>query len=91
MTPMPDAQTLFLVYADVAASSEGPVHLPGDAFMLADTLFLVRSDLTRSELYHQVKLGLPTDAALLVAPLADAPKFRRLHRGALKWLRESND
>ena len=27
----------------------------------------------------------------LVAPLADAPKFKRLHRGALTWLRESSD
>lgn len=88
---MPGAQPLFLVYVDILASSEEPLHLPGDAFMLADTLFLVRSDLTRSALYHQIKRRLPDDAALLVAPLADAPKFKRLHRGALKWLRESND
>jgi hypothetical protein len=88
---MTDAQSLFLVYVDVAASSDRPLHLPRDAFMLADTLFLVRSDLKRSGLYHQIKRRLPSDAALLVAPLADAPKFRRLHPGALKWLRESRD
>lgn len=88
---MPDAQPLFLVYVDVAAPSDQPLHFPGDAFTLADTLFLVRSDLTRSGLYHQIKRRLPTDAALLVAPLADAPKFKRLHRGAVKWLRESSD
>jgi hypothetical protein len=86
---MPDVQPLFLVYVDVAASSEAPLHLPGDAFILADTFFLVRSDLTRSELYHQIKRRLPAEAALLVAPLADAPKFKHLRRGALKWLRET--
>lgn len=88
---MPDAQPLFLVYVGVAASFDRPLHFPGDAFTLADGLFLVRSDLTRSGLYHQIKHRLPTDAALLVAPLADAPKFKRLRRGALKWLRESSD
>ena len=88
---MPDAQTLFLVYVGIAAPFYRPLQFPGDAFMLADDLFLVRSDLSRSRLYHQIKRCLPTDAALLIAPLADAPKFKGMRRGALKWLRERND
>lgn len=87
---MPDAQPLFLVYVRGATPCDRPLHFGGEAFLLADDLFLVRSELTRSRLYHQIKQQLATNAALLVAPLADAPKFKSSNRGALKWLRESS-
>lgn len=87
---MSGTQPLFLVYVGGAALTARPLHFSGNAFMLADELFLVRSDLTRSRLYHQIKRQLPATAPLLVAPLADAPKFKSLNHGALKWLRESS-
>lgn len=56
------------------------------AIALGDGLFVVRSDLTRSRLYHLVKRRTrPT--ALLVAPLAEAPKFLGMAPGALAALR----
>lgn len=52
----------------------------------------MRSSLTRSRLYHDIKHQLPADAALLVAPLSDTrdgwPKFKYLNPGALAWLRD---
>ena len=58
-----------------------------DRFELAPGLLIVDSELTRSKLYHQVKWALPRGTALLVAPLADAPKFKGMEEGALKWVR----
>jgi hypothetical protein len=55
-------------------------------------LWLVRSGLTRSRLYHRVKRQLPEGTALLCAPLGDEPggwpKFKGMDAGALRWLRE---
>jgi hypothetical protein len=54
---------------------------------LTDQMHLVRSDRTRSRLYHAVKHQLPADTALCVAPLAGDPKFKGMDEGALHWLR----
>ncbi len=51
-------------------------------------LFMVRSERSLSKLYHAVKRQLPRDTALLVAPLAGAPKFKGMAPGALAWLRD---
>ena len=86
----PGAETLYLLWHDPAARADR-LDLHGDAHPLAPGLWLVRSGLTRSKLYHRIKWQLPQGAALLCAPLADEPdgwpKFKGLEEGALRWLR----
>ena len=64
----------------------------GEAHQLTPGLWLVRSDLPRSKLYHELKWQLPEGTALLVSPLTDDPdgwpKFKGTEAGALAWLRE---
>lgn len=53
---------------------------------LSEGLYLVASARTRSQRDHAVKRRCrPT--RLLVAPLAEAPKFKGMAPGALAWLR----
>ena len=58
---------------------------------VAEGLWLIRSPLTRSKLYHRIKWQLPEGTALLCAPLGDDPdgwpKFKGMDAGALAWLR----
>lgn len=68
---------------------DAPLDLHGDGYRLDDGLYLIRSDLERSPLYHRIKRQLGADAPLLVAPLDGDPKFKGMNAGALKWLRES--
>jgi hypothetical protein len=86
---------LYLLWHDPAAAPEGPLDLYGDAHPLAEGLWLVRSGLTRSKLYHRIKWQLPDGTALACAPLADAPegwpKFKGMAPGALAWLRSGPD
>lgn len=90
-----DTPTLYLLWFDPAAELPAPLDLHGDGHPLADGLWLVRSELTRSKLYHRIKWQLPGGTALLCAPLADDPegwpKFKGLEAGALKWLRGGGD
>ena len=81
------APTLYLVWHDPAATPDAPLDLYGDGHPLAEGLWLIRSPLTRSKLYHRLKWQLVDDAWLLVAPLEDAPKFKGMAPGALAWLR----
>ena len=76
---------LFLVYLEITGDEQP--EMPADLYtQLTPSLFLVRSTLTRSGLYHAVKRrNAPT--ALLVAPLEEAPKFKGMNEGSLKWLR----
>lgn len=80
---------LYLLFFD---PNYGPdnLDLHGDGVKLLDGLYMIRSDLTRSKLYHRIKWQLDDDAALLVAPLADDPKFKGMEAGSLKWLRHGN-
>lgn len=72
----------FLVYVrGISADAEA---LP-NAVELDDGLFLVRTDLTRSQLYHAVKRRF-APGRLLVAPLLALPKFKGMKRGASKEL-----
>ncbi|MDH5825033.1 hypothetical protein QFW77_18860 [Luteimonas sp. RD2P54] len=75
---------LYLVYIE-ASDLPGPAD-PGGMLELAPGLFLAETAQTRSQLYHAVKRRLRPDR-LLVAPLADAPKFKGMAAGALTWLR----
>lgn len=67
----------------VDAAAEGPWL---DAFVLRDGLTLIDSPHSRSEVYHAVKHLVPEGTALVVAPLADDPKFKGMASGARAWL-----
>ncbi|HEX7133777.1 MAG TPA: hypothetical protein VF228_14465 [Iamia sp.] len=78
---------LYLAYEEtgsVGADAEGPWE---DAIVLRPGLLLLDAPATRSEVYHALKHHLPADTALLVAPLADAPKMKGMAEGSTTWLR----
>ncbi|MEW4447606.1 hypothetical protein [Qipengyuania sp. JC766] len=89
---MADETKLYLIWHDPGVEPAGPLDLHGDGHSLAEGLWLVRSALTRSKLYHRIKWQLPEGTALACAPLADEPegwpKFKGMEAGALAWLRE---
>lgn len=57
-----------------------------DAFALRDGLTLIDSAESRSVVYHAVKGLIPEGTPLLVAELADDPKFKGMAPGAAAWL-----
>ena len=81
---------LYLVWIDSPVPVDA--ELDDDCQRLRPGLWLVRTEQTRSQLYHRLKRALPDAPALLVAPLADRrdgwPKFKGMDSGALAWLRE---
>lgn len=48
---------------------------------------LVRTELTQSELYHDVKWRLPDDTALFVGRLSSKPKMKGQRPGSMGWSR----
>ena len=54
-----------------------------DGIELDDGLYLIWTDQTRSQLSHAIKWRLGPER-LLVAPLADLPKFKGMKPGATK-------
>ncbi|HEX8126990.1 MAG TPA: hypothetical protein VF548_15550 [Allosphingosinicella sp.] len=78
---------LFLVWHDEESVIAPELRLALDLFELRPGLVLVDSEVQLSLLYHRIKWALPPGGALLVAPLGSAPKFKRMEKGALKWLR----
>lgn len=76
--------TLYLVYLDVDVGAH-PEPSP-DLLELAPRLYLTESTRTRSQVYHAIKWRL-NPGKLLVAPLADDPKFKDMAPGVLSWLR----
>lgn len=54
--------------------------------VLTDGLYLVRTDQTRSQLYHSIKRR-AAPRQLMVARLADVPKFKGMKPGSLKKAR----
>jgi hypothetical protein len=78
---------LFLVWHDEESAIAPELTAALDAFELRPGLILVDSDVRLSTLYHRIKWALPPGAALLVAPLGSAPKFKRMESGALEWIR----
>jgi hypothetical protein len=84
-----DGFALWVVYLDGGGDvEEAMAEL--DSIALSPRLFLVRSDLTRSRLYHLVKRQTGPDA-LLVGRLAERPKFTGMAEGSLTALRSWGD
>lgn len=82
---MPAHETcLYLVYLRDGAPLE-PAEFAG-LRKLDEGLYLLRTTQTRSKVYHAIKRAAQPEG-LLVAPLADSPKFKGMAEGALKWLR----
>jgi hypothetical protein len=80
--------TLYLAWFDAEADPR-PALTQDEAYVaLQPRLWLVDSSRSRSRLYHAIKHRLPPDTPLLVAALADSPKFKGMARGSLRWLRE---
>lgn len=71
---------LYIVY--VSGPGNGLEDHP-DITALSDVLYLVRTDQTRSQLYHSIKRR-AAPRQLLVAPLADLPKFKGMNPGSLR-------
>ena len=77
---MADEPTLYLIWHDPAAAPAEPIDLHGDGHPLADGLWLVRSALTRSKLYHRIKRQLSEGTAVLLLLLAAAALVGSLER-----------
>ena len=78
---------LFLVWHEEGRTIDPETLLALDRFELRPGLMLVDSGLTLSRLYHRIKWSLPAGTPLLVAPLAEPPKFKLMEAGALSWAR----
>ena len=83
---MPDAEaTLYLIYVRNPGRALDAAEFEG-LRQLDDRLYLLQTGEDRSRLYHAIKRAAQPDS-LLVAPLSEAPKFKGMAGGALKWLR----
>lgn len=79
--------TLFLASFDLGESPAPEIDLDGDLCALSSALYLIRSDLSQSKVYHRLKWQLPPDTPLIVATLSEPPKFKGMASGSLKWVR----
>ena len=77
---------LFLGWVEGDDVDEVPDGPWTDGFVLRPGLLLLRSDHARSEVYHGLKWAVPEGRALLVAPLAEAPKAKGVASGLRAWL-----
>jgi hypothetical protein len=68
---------------DLTEVPDGPWE---DGFVLRPGLVLLRSDGTRSEVYHHLKWSQPEGRSILLAPLAEAPKAKGMAPGLKAWL-----
>lgn len=89
MSTSPDRQraTLFVIYLEPEEDERARSAFGDTCFRLKRGLYLLEAARTRSHVYHAIKRKLSPDAALLVAPLANDPKFKKMSDGALKWVR----
>lgn len=78
---------LYLGWVDSDGLEDVPDGPWTDGFVLRPGLLLLRSPHTRSDVYHALKYAVPAGRSVLVAPLADAPKFKGMTAGAAAWLR----
>ncbi len=78
---------VYLAYFDPAGADMEGFEQETVQKKLAENLYFVESEETRSRLYHRIKRYLGEEAPLLVAPLHQAPKFKNMEDGALKWTR----
>lgn len=81
---------LYLAYRSTRGGQAISLDVDAAFHELDCGLYLIDSDLSRSKLYHRIKWAHDGLTALLVAPLADAPKFKGMKPGALTWLRQLN-
>lgn len=72
---------LYLVYVRDPVPEQSPLF--GNGVELEPGLYLVRTEQTRSRLYHAIKREL-SPAILLVAPLSGLPKFKGMRKHATK-------
>ena len=78
--------TLYLIYApDVSVDARAL----DSSIKLTQGLYLLRTEQTRSELYHAIKRRFDPER-LLVAPLSDLPKFKGMIAGATRAARRLN-
>lgn len=75
---------LYLIYVRELTRETVDIH---SAVELDEGLYLVRTDRTRSQLYHAVKRQLAC-RKLLVAPLAALPKFKGMKPGATRAVKD---
>ena len=87
MARPPSPDTLYLLVIRDPGMVPDQLDLLGDGRRFAPGVYCIASELSRSKLYHRIKWQLPDDTSLLVAPLADVPKFKGMDEGALAWLR----
>lgn len=71
---------LYLVYVRDPVPEQAPLF---GGVELEPGLYLVRTEQTRSRLYHAIKREL-SPAILLVAPLSGMPKFKGMRKHATK-------
>lgn len=89
MPPAEDTGDDLAVYVVAATGGDDldAVMAGLDSIALTEALFLVRTDLTQSRLYHHVKRE--TDpTTLFVGRLDRAPKFKGMTEGSLATLRD---
>lgn len=79
--------TLFVIYLGPKEDERARSILGYTRFRLQRGLYLMESERTRSRVYPAIEREVSSDAASLVAPLADAPKSRKMFEGVLKWVR----
>ena len=83
--------TLYMASFSIEGGEAPDFELDGALWPLQDDLYLVRSDLSQSKVYHRIKWQLPKDTPLVVATLAEAPKFKGMAKGSLKWVRQARE
>lgn len=86
---MPDdaPSSLYLIYLRSPRHSLRVSEFAGMR-QLDEGLYVLRSDQSRSKVYHAIKRAAQPEG-LLVAPLADDPKFMGMAPGALASLRSA--
>jgi len=77
-----------LVHTTASPTSVLAAGLADDAIELTDRLLAVDSVLSRSKLYHGIKVLQESDAPLLVAEISEPPKAKGLTAGAVAWFRD---
>ena len=76
---------LYIVW--MAGGETGPAQQLARSVKLHDGLWITASQQTRSKLYHHIKHQCLPER-LLVAPLADIPKFKGMMAGTTRAVRE---
>lgn len=83
-----DLMTLYLARFEIEAERDLQLEPEERWFGLSTGLCLIESHRSQSKLYHAIKWQLPDHTPLIVAALAERPKFKGMAAGALKWVRE---